>query len=47
MSRFPAFYKKEMPAADRAICSRFAELSRQAYRDLARLMEQDQSADGR
>ena len=41
MEKFGDFFLKNIDAKDRAVYARFNDLCRQAYKDLARLMEED------
>jgi len=41
MEKFGDFYLKNIDAKDQAIYARFNDLCRQAYKDLARLVEED------
>lgn len=44
MERFGEFYLKNIDAKDRAVYARFNDLCRQACRDLAKALEDDQKA---
>ena len=44
MDRFGDFYLKHLDAKDRAVYARFNDLCRQAYKDLARVMEEETKA---
>ena len=48
MEKFGDFYLANIDTKDRAVFARFNDLCRQAYKDLARLMEEDiKAGDGR
>lgn len=44
MAGFPEFYKKQMSRQDMEVLERFDELCKQAYRDLAKMLERDMKA---